>query len=1327
MSQFAACVARRVLSVSRAAGLVCAAGLTVGLASAGAWADEIKFPEYPALNPDGSMVVFAWAGDLWSVPVAGGAATRVTSHPGNESRSAFNATGDTLAFESTRDGSSNLYVMPVTTDGGALLAGEAERLTNLPAGQALGGFSADGRALLFSSSFEPSIYRHPRMYRAPLDGGPVVRLSNAFGAGVSQNLLGTHTLFHRGASSANNRPIYRGSGNYEMWRLNQDGSFTRLTNFDGNDYEGRELPDGSVVFISSRDGQNNLYMLAPNAVDRGGSGGPGLRQLTFFKPQGGQVTIGHGVRDVAISADGKRCVFCVWDTMYSLDLVDRAARPIVVPLSTRTDEDISGVTRLNIGTQVGDAALSPDGKTMAVIARGEVFVRSIDDPGYTRRITNTVAREQNLAWSPDGRYLYFVSDRSGIEGVYRTSVTLTRTDVYPDEKPAETPAAGAASAGGDTPPASGSGGGPGGPGGGGRGPRGPRPGTNSDDASALALDQPATPAPVTPVTAPAAAPDPLSGTWTGTVKGPPPLQGGLPLTVELKLEGTSVSGSMQAGPMPAATFTGGTWDPATRTLTFSVEVQGTTGHATATVAEDGTMAGTTTVGENVFEFTLTRTAVAAPPDGAEGTPAAAEPEKPKIDHGARWAAGLRFEVEPFIVEPGQPFTSPVISPDGRWMLVTHGLGDLVIVNLADNSRRTLFTGWSGAQVEWAWDSRHIVYAQEDVYFNSDIWLLDTSANEDGSSRTPTNITRHPDMDTNPHLSADGRVLAFQSDRAGENDEFDAYALYLDRDLEGMEPHLLKAHFDEVRTALSKRKVPGEIDFAAEYTPPTAFEFDDLEDAYLRVRRLTSLPGSESVVAVTPAGDRILFNASIDGSASLFSVDQSGGDRKVVLAGGAFGSVNYLGDKIVFTRGGASTVPVAGGSSTSYPITATIEIAIADEQRQKAMELGRTFGATFYHPTMKGLNWAGLTEAYADLASNTRTNASWNRVMNMLMGEINGSHTGVSGGGLNNFSSPNATSIGALGTDLEPVAGGYRVTRVLPGSPADAKRSRLMIGDVIVAVEDVQLAAGPEAMPSRDFSAVMAGRAGIETLIEIRREGVEGTKLLLIVPTSTGNIGNLAYEQEVRDRRAAVERLSNGRLGYLHIRGMSEPSVRDFERDLYAAAHGKEGLVIDVRDNGGGSTADILLTSLTQPQHSFTVPRGADVATMPHDAYPRDRRLIYSYPHPINVIINENSFSNTEIFAHAIKHIGRGSLIGTATFGGVISTGGFGLIDGTAVRQPFRGWYLPQDDGTVMDLENHGAQPDVNVPQVPADEAIGVDRQLEAAVTELLGRIDRGEH
>ncbi|MFG0284867.1 MAG: S41 family peptidase, partial [Phycisphaerales bacterium JB039] len=331
---------------------------------------------------------------------------------------------------------------------------------------------------------------------------------------------------------------------------------------------------------------------------------------------------------------------------------------------------------------------------------------------------------------------------------------------------------------------------------------------------------------------------------------------------------------------------------------------------------------------------------------------------------------------------------------------------------------------------------------------------------------------------------------------------------------------------------------------------------------------------------------------------------------------------------------------------------------------------------------------------------------------MMLGELNGSHTGISGG-WQIFSEP-APNVGYLGADVALAPGGYRIERIIPKMPAE--HDGLKAGDLITAIDGRPLAPAPDALPQLDIRTAMVDTAGREILLTLQRDGAE--MYLLIRPASSGADSGARYEDEVLRRAATVDELSDGRLGYLHIRSMNMSSVRDFERDLYAAANGRDGLIIDVRDNGGGSTTDILLSSLTAPRHAYTIPRGADPAEVPEDAYPRDRRLIYGYSRPINVLMNQNSFSNAEIFSHSIKTTGRGSLIGWPTFGGVISTGGFTLIDGTRVRMPFRGWYLP--DGT--DMENNGAQPDVLVEQTPASEVEGTDPQLEAAVDELLGRV-----
>jgi len=292
---------------------------------------------------------------------------------------------------------------------------------------------------------------------------------------------------------------------------------------------------------------------------------------------------------------------------------------------------------------------------------------------------------------------------------------------------------------------------------------------------------------------------------------------------------------------------------------------------------------------------------------------------------------------------------------------------------------------------------------------------------------------------------------------------------------------------------------------------------------------------------------------------------------------------------------------------------------------------------------------------------------------------------------------------------------------------------LVVGDVIRSINSKPLCPDATSLPPADFMASMIGTAGQETLIEISRTGglqpgvvaaggagvppATPNRFLLITPVSAAADTNLRYHDEVLRNAALVDRLSGGKLGYLHIRAMDMASVRDYERDLFAAAEGKLGLIIDVRDNGGGSTTDILLSSLTAPRHAYTASRGVDLKTLPKDAYPRDRRLIYAYNREISVLCNQHSYSNAEIFSHAIKTIGRGKLVGTQTFGAVISTGAYGLIDGTTMRTPFRGWYLP----TGKEMENNGAMPDIPVAQTPEDEAAGRDPQLEAAVKELLTR------
>lgn len=1163
---------------------------------------EVGFPQDPALSPDGSMIVFVWSGDLWSVPASGGPASRLTAHPADETAPAFSPDGSRVAFESNRDGGRNLFVVDVIPTTAGLLAGQPRRVTTSDRSQSLTGFSADGESLLFSVR-QPTLYRHEQMYQAPIEGGPVMPVTSAFGKHARQG-VNNDIVFARGFG-IEYRPAYRGSGSMDIWRMSgADGSFTQLTEFGGNDMEPYQLPDGSVVFLSSRSGQNNVHRLNPGTTDAQPAA---VTQLTRFAPADGEVTIGHGVRDLTVSNDGSTAAFVVWDTLYTLDLRNAQAEPQAVQIGVTADGQLSETERIDVSRQATEVALHPSGEAIAMVARGELWVRSTKEDRPTRRITQSHAREQNIAWSPDGRVLYFaVDDEQSLGSIYAASVTLSLEDIAPP-KPVE-------------------------------------------------KDEPAE----EPVAEPAG--DPPSD---------PPAD-------------------------PAADPAG---EPATEPAAGDQKAGDENGDSKEKKEDD---------------------------------------KESKPDYGKRWAESITFTVEPVVTGATWDRT-PMPSPDGKFLLLVRSRGDLILRDLQSGTERVLFNSWNEPEVLWASDSRHIVYAVQDLDFNSDIFLMDTALDAEGKLREAVNLTRHPDNDISPRLSHDGKVLTFLSDRDDNNWDWDVYAIYLDRELESMRSYDLAAYFEEAAKSVKKLKPlePTEVkavdaekvddaapdeqaakkDDTSEAKAAKPLEFD-ADDAYRRVRRITSLPGSEADLMITPAGDRILFEADVDGSRGYYSVDYKGSDRKQVSSSSVSGvSMSLTGDQVVYLDGGvAKTTPPAGGKTTTYSINAVVHVTIAEQQRQKFLEGARTFGEYFYHPTIKGLDWAAIVARYATLAERTRTSAEFNGVFTMLLGEVDSSHVGIGGGGGFSERSP---STGYLGVDATPVDNGWRVDRVLDGGPGDMGPRGLEVGDVIVAVNAEPLRADGITV---DLDAALVGASGQETLLEIRRSGAEGgdpaQRYVLLTPHSSGAETNLRYDDGVRTRREQVEKLSEGRLGYLHIRGMSMPSVRDFERDLFAAANGKEGLVIDVRDNGGGSTADILLASLTAPAHAYTIPRGANPETVAKDAYPRDRRLIYGWTRPINVLINQNSFSNAEIFAHAIKTIDRGKLVGTPTFGGVISTGSFSLIDGTTIRRPFRGWYTP--DGRDMDV--FGAVPDVRVDQVPADEVAGRDRQLEAAVEELLGRV-----
>ncbi len=1181
-------------------------------------AGTVDLPRYPTISPDGTVAVFSWRGDLWKCPVTGGGAVRLTAMPSNEGRAAFSPDGTSIVFDSDRDGGRNLFVMKSDgSDVRQLTFGDSAAILSAC------GVDAAGRPVAyFESSRDNDLYRATRPFMVPLAGGPVERVCDAFGGHPVATRDGKSVVMERG-SSAWLRRAYQGPDQRDVWSLDRGtGRFTQHTDWKGND---------GWAFVA---GDDLVYL-----TDRGNGRSVNLWRKKFAAPPsdgGTQLTsFDDDIRELAVSADGRTALFTQWDGLWRLDLAAAGAQPVRVTVQG-TEDEADRLRPRNVGRDVSEAQLSPDGKTMAMIAYGDVYVKGTDERSPFVRVTRTAARERDIAWMPDGSKLLFSSDLDGNDSIFEATVLQTRGEIRSAFKEKTNPKK-------EEPKV-------------------------EEPAKAAEPAKPADPTEPAPATEPAKA-DPA----------PAPVAADAPKQAE-----------------PAAA---------------------------APEAKEGD----------------------AKKDDAKKADAKKESEKK--DEGARWADAVKVEVKPFIALPAVSERSPSPSPDGKKIAYRRDHRTLVVRDVATGEEKDLRGGFDYS-IDWRWspDSRMIAFRQDDDDFNSDIWIVPADGSE-----APVNVSRHPDPDANPRWSSDGKVLAFASARI--DNEADIYLVFLDKELEGLQRFELDQYFkdageaakkrvaerskkpepkkdeakdakkdeskkdeskkDESKKDESKKDEPKKDDAKKEDVKKEEPKKLDLEDAYLRLRRLTSMPGNELDLELSPAGDRVYFMGGSGDAAGLNSVAWSGGETKKLGAGGSIQMMTPAGDKLVVVgRGAANVVGLPGGDSKAVELSDTVEIDLAAQSAQKFGEMSRIMGSIFYSPTMNGCDWPKLTEKWSKLAANARTDEEFDYVANRFLGELNASHLGVrSPGGEGGMV---RLGTGRLGARTAFAEGGFRVEDILRDAPATKGATPLAVGDVIVAVN------GTDVKPSSTMEELFRGTVGRETFVRVMRAPAPGQARmeldLILVPGSSGEIRELTYQDTLRKARETVDRLSNGRIGYIHIAAMDQASLDVYERDLYAQAHGKDGLIIDVRNNGGGSTADRLLASIMVTPHAYTVPRGADPSKKGH--YPVDRLFIQRYSLPINMLCNEKSFSNAEITSHAFKTLKRGTLVGVQTYGGVISTGSDSLIDGTTVRTPFRGWYLP--DGT--DMEMNGAMPDIVVPQTPEDESTMTDTQLQTAVADLLKRL-----
>ena len=677
----------------------------------------------------------------------------------------------------------------------------------------------------------------------------------------------------------------------------------------------------------------------------------------------------------------------------------------------------------------------------------------------------------------------------------------------------------------------------------------------------------------------------------------------------------------------------------------------------------------------------------------------------------RLSRTLRTQVSQLTRE-GTRETNPGFSPDGRRIAFLRS-GDppsLWVMDADGRNAARLVEGYV-ANFQWSPDGRFLAYVMQSRYASgsggTDVWVIPSAGGQ------AVNVTNYPTFNRSPTWSRDGRRLAFVSGRGPGEGNSDIYHIWLRRgdDEKTREDWTMEEDQEGGRRGGGPGAAGGAARDSAAAAPPPArtppevqIDFEGITD---RARRVTDGFRVQSFT-FSPDGRQYAFAANVGGQSDLWVIGRDGENPTRLTRRGTapeWPEFDPDGRRIYYLsgRGAIRTIEPSGEHPDSVSFQARVTIDRAAESVQMFEEAWRSLGARFYDPRMHGRDWTAIHDRYRPMAEAAYTKEALGDVILMMIGELNASHL--------NFTvapDPDAVRTGELGLVFDDGyrGRGLRVAAVVPNGPTARTASRVSAGEYLLAIGDASLT------DTTNVYRLLAGTVGDRIAITVgpTADG-RGARVLAVRPVSVQELGNLNYEDWVARNHERVQQLSNGRVGYLHIRAMNQPSLERFKRDLWGREANSDAVIIDQRYNGGGNIHEQLWTELARRAPIYFTNRAGERRFSPAQ-----------WTRPSVVLQNQNSFSDAEIFPYGFKALGFGRTIGLPTGGGVIGTANINLIDGSVFRLPGSGVYAVAGE---RNLENWGIEPDIWVENPFEQEQLGNDAQLERAVRELLASLGAG--
>ncbi len=655
----------------------------------------------------------------------------------------------------------------------------------------------------------------------------------------------------------------------------------------------------------------------------------------------------------------------------------------------------------------------------------------------------------------------------------------------------------------------------------------------------------------------------------------------------------------------------------------------------------------------------------------------------------------------------------VPSPDGKWIAYTDLQENAWLLNVETKAQRKISTNQEGVGgLSWSPDSKWLAFVQTAHNSFSQIFLHGLENKES------TPITTDRMNDESPRWSPDGQFIYFLSDRNFQSlvgspwgtrqpeAYFDhKYQLYhIPLQAETTSPFQPK---HELSPAEDKDSEEDEKD--KEKTVSVKVDFDGIQQ---RIYPVPVEPGNYRGLEV---GKKAIYFLSretgLGGKTHLMAlkIDWDQPKAKSIAEGVGSFELSGKGKHLLIRKGRDHYVVEAGTQSISDWGKAKLNLSSwkfaldpLEDWKQLFTDAWRMERDYFYDPNMHGVDWDAMHAKYLPLVDRVTTREELSDLIGRFVGELSALHTSVRGGDTRDAMESIGTA--ALGARLRGTDDGYLVEKIYQAdpdfpeelSPLQAPGVNISEGDLITHIDGIDVGS------VNHLNALLRNKGGAWVRVGYRTSGGQEQEAMV---KPTRNEYSLRYHDWEYSRRQEVDRLGEGKIGYVHLQAMGSNDLARWYREFYPV-HDRQGLIIDVRGNRGGNIESLILEKLLRPTWFYWKGRSGE----PYGNMP------YAFNGHMVVLMDARTASDGEAFAEGFKRLGMGKLIGMRTWGGEIWLSSANrLSDNGIARAPMFGVYSPEGEWIV---ENHGVEPDIEVDNLPHQTFEGKDAQLEAAIEHL---------